>query len=98
MYARNSFNFDSLRTTSFWIALDDSTLQNGCLHFLRSSHDVVGGRAEPFTPAGVRDPQTGKALSSSEGPSAPHDDTMPPLHSATLPPATLQVEADTCYM
>ena len=46
-----SFGFDSHMTTSFWITLDDATERNGCLHFLRGSHSVMGSRDTPFTQA-----------------------------------------------
>ena len=46
-----SFAFNSAKTTSFWISLDDATLQNGCLHFLRGSHTAIAGRENPFAPA-----------------------------------------------
>ncbi|MFT4538106.1 MAG: phytanoyl-CoA hydroxylase [Planctomycetota bacterium] len=46
------------RTASFWLALDDSTIENGCLHFLPGSHlesslrthrPVLGDRGESHT-------------------------------------------------
>eukprot|EP01048_Picozoa_sp_COSAG05_P010332 COSAG05_NODE_901_length_6665_cov_4.080262_4_plen_277_part_00 len=46
-----SFAFNSAKTTSFWISLDDATLQNGCLHFLRGSHHAIAAREDPFVPA-----------------------------------------------
>lgn len=53
------------RTASFWLAIDDSTVANGCLHFLPGSHleaklrphrPVLGDRGESHTLGAVVDP------------------------------------------
>ncbi|CAF1207385.1 unnamed protein product [Rotaria sp. Silwood1] len=38
------WSFTSLHAISVWIALDDSTLENGCMYFMPGSHKVVERR------------------------------------------------------
>jgi ectoine hydroxylase-related dioxygenase (phytanoyl-CoA dioxygenase family) len=34
------WSFTSLNAISIWIALDDATLENGCMYFMPGSHKV----------------------------------------------------------
>ena len=34
------WSFTSLHAISVWIALDDATLENGCMYFMPGSHKV----------------------------------------------------------
>ncbi|CAF4848279.1 unnamed protein product, partial [Rotaria magnacalcarata] len=38
------WSFTSLHAISVWIALDDATLENGCMYFMPGSHKVTEGR------------------------------------------------------
>lgn len=42
------WSFSSTHAISAWVALDDATLANGCLHFVPGSHKVVGAKDDPF--------------------------------------------------
>lgn len=43
------WSFNSLSAVSFWLALDDADLSNGCLHFLPGSHKELQKQADPYT-------------------------------------------------
>jgi len=42
------WSFDSPHAVSLWIALDDATVDNGCLYFIPGSHRVILQHGNPF--------------------------------------------------
>jgi ectoine hydroxylase-related dioxygenase (phytanoyl-CoA dioxygenase family) len=42
------WSFTSLHAISVWIALDDATLENGCMYFMPGSHKVIKCRKDHF--------------------------------------------------
>ena len=42
------WSFNSSDAISAWVALDDATESNGCLHFLSGSHSIIGAKDDPF--------------------------------------------------
>ena len=43
------WSFNSLSAVSFWLALDDADLGNGCLHFMPGSHKELQKLPDPYT-------------------------------------------------
>jgi phytanoyl-CoA hydroxylase len=42
------WSFNSTDAISAWVALDNATAENGCLHFLAGSHKVLAAKEDPF--------------------------------------------------
>lgn len=42
------WSFSTKHAISVWMALDDATKENGCLHFIPGSHSLIGAKPNPY--------------------------------------------------